>query len=213
MKILKTKKGYQSLLDPITGDISLRANTTGDTDSHGYYEATVTGENNSEYRQRTVRGNINHKREVCLYLKPLHCGLEPDVYDIDRLKEKDYDGILRDHASALMRENPSIKEKNAEQRRKAYKVLRKKRKALEVMRHEDYENHIRAQAYEPSLIEEELQQAFIELNALNKMLLEDPNIIELQTQIKLIQGLVRPNLFLNQSQIIKAAVENTYKKE
>ena len=111
---LKETDNYRSYLQDDTGDIIMQGHpdgvligmTTGETffGEKGYYEVVVRGKNNPRYEPNTVRGHINHKRNIALLLKTSYNGLPTDCYDIDSLSETDYDGIIRDHARALLRE-------------------------------------------------------------------------------------------------------------
>lgn len=110
---LKETENYRSFLQDDTGDIIMQGNpdgvligmTTGETcfDESGYYEVIVRGKDNPSCDHDAIHGHVNHKRAIALILKTSAQGLPTDCYDIDSLSETDYDGIIRDHAHALLR--------------------------------------------------------------------------------------------------------------
>ena len=193
---LKYTPQYCSIFNTETGDITIHANPDGTLKEDGYFQVMVTGENNPHYENRTVKGSYNHKRIISLYLKTTECNLSPNSYDIDKLNENDYDGIIRDHISSLKREYTTIKTNNDKQRTKTRKELQKKRITLELHREKDLASETEAEIYEPKIVEAELKQAYIELNALNNLINENEQPAKIQAQIQVIQSLIRPQNFI-----------------
>ena len=89
---------------------------------------------------------------------------------------------------------------DAKRRELKRKQLLHTRKQLESAREKgfgvNFTSYMSVEEYEPQLIEEELQQACVELNVLNNMIEYGETNATLQEQIRIIHSLVRPKAYL-----------------
>ena len=61
----------------------------------------------------------------------------------------------------------------------------------------NFTSYMSVEEYEPKLVEEELQQACVELNVLNNMIELGNELSVIQAQVEILHSLIRPRAFLD----------------